>query len=181
MSVTWADEPREAIHSCPKKTEKHATNSPARPAAATKLIRVGRGKLQRSAVQISRNASGLMLNLLVLWAPFQVWQNEVDGSLEQDIRIKGKWPRSGGLNLGRPFKAGLRWHINLASRSDRMNSTVADATGAGTPPKFRALKGPAKFTRPLRGQTWFDYSTLIWTGLRCNAPLQTRINLGAAA
>jgi hypothetical protein len=55
------------------------------------------------------------------------------------------------MNLGRPFKAGIVNSINSASRERRLNSTVAHATERLLVFLFRALKGPAKFTRPLRG------------------------------
>ena len=68
---------------------------------------------------------------------------------EPEIR---SWPRSGLLNLGRPFKAGIGVAMDGASRQRRLNSTVADATGYLLDAQIRALKGPAKFipaaTRP---------------------------------
>ena len=60
-------------------------------------------------------------------------------------------PRSGAVNLGRPFKAGNMNSMNSASRERRLNSTVAHATERLLGFLFRALKGPAKFTGPRSG------------------------------
>jgi hypothetical protein len=60
-------------------------------------------------------------------------------------------PRSGALSLGRPFKAVNMDAMNSASRERRLNSIVAAATERLLSVLSRALKDPAKFTRPLRG------------------------------
>jgi hypothetical protein len=60
-------------------------------------------------------------------------------------------PRSGEVSLGRPFKAGNMDAMNCASRERRLNSTIARATERLLGVLSRALKGPAEFTRPLRG------------------------------
>ena len=55
------------------------------------------------------------------------------------------WPRSGAMNLGRPFKAGAENALRSASRERRLNSTVAHATDFSFHKSVRALKDPAKF------------------------------------
>jgi hypothetical protein len=61
-------------------------------------------------------------------------------------------PRSGQLNLGRPFKAGKACDRQDASRQRCLNSPVANATEIVVHHAFQALKGLAKIIQPLRGQ-----------------------------
>jgi hypothetical protein len=52
-----------------------------------------------------------------------------------------------GMNLGRPFKAGIQRDERGASRQRRLNSAVDDATETIILASFRAVKGPAYFIR----------------------------------
>ena len=73
---------------------------------------------------------------------FDFWSDESRNITNPRFR---SWPRSGLMNLGRPFKAGEGNAINNASRERRQSSTVARATDFFFHKSVRALKGPTKF------------------------------------
>jgi hypothetical protein len=76
------------------------------------------------------------------------------------------WPRSGQMNLARPFKAGKgladEQCVALATR----DSTVANATDFSFHKFVPALKGRAKFIWPLRGPLLDSVSFKFYRQLR---------------
>jgi hypothetical protein len=79
------------------------------------------------------------------------------------LRTLGISPRSGGLNLTRPFKAGLALKGGSSSRQRRLKlgSVVAKATKVDCLVRYAALKGRAKFTPPLRGEKRGERSATV--------------------
>jgi hypothetical protein len=89
----------------------------------------------------------------------------------QESKIFG--PRSGHMNLGRPFKAGKCGKTGVR-RVATVEFNRRYATKSFSTSPFRALKGPAKLMRPLRGLLM---STKNHAALGIPPALPGRINL----
>jgi hypothetical protein len=77
--------------------------------------------------------------------------SEVDSARSKATESKNT-PRSGRMNLAGPFKARTNGFHEKSVAAATVESGVAAATRYSPDDPFLALKGWAKFIRPLRGQ-----------------------------